>query len=256
MGLKKLIKSVAPKPLWEYLRYKKALHIMKEYLMSTDLNGINAFAFLDDVKDYDATGKIFENEQYYSQAYQDYFLDRFVFRKKEHGFFLDIGGNDPFEINNTYFFEKNRNWEGLAFEPIEEQRIKWNNRKTECLPFALGSSDGEAEFCEYNAHGMSGLSEEVNYSGTLKKRYKVPVRRLTTILNERGIKHIDFASLDVEGAEIEVLNGIDFSKIQIDCFTIENNKGWQKEECIRKFMINAGYKLKAKLWIDEIWIKK
>ena len=112
------------------------------------------------------------------------------------------------------------------------------------------------QITEYVNHGMSGLSDEVEYGGKVKARYKVPIKRLADILDERGIKHVDFVSLDVEGAEIGVLSGIDFSRVDIDCFTIENNKGWQREKRLRRFMINAGYRLKARLWLDEVWIKR
>ena len=257
MSIKNFVKAVAPSPVWEYLRRKKAkintLLALRGYMKSSSMEG---FIILDDAKEYGKTGKIFGGEQYYSQAYQDYFLDRSIFRGKEGGFFLDIGGNDPVRINNTYFFEKSRGWSGLAFEPLASQRGKWDSlRKIECLPFALGSVESEAEFCEYEDDVMSGFSDEVRYSGKVKARYKVPVRRLTGILEERGIKHVDFVSLDVEGAEIEVLKGIDFSRVDIECFTIENDKGLKKGQRIRKFMTEAGYKIKARLWLDEVWIK-
>ena len=261
MGIKSIVKSVTPSPIWEYLRQRKAEHralsVMHEYMRSTGLEGFGGLVVLGSWQDMTSAGKVFNGKQYYSQALQDYFLDSFVFRKKEGGFFVDIGGNDPVSINNTYFFEKSRGWKGLAFEPITTQREKWKiSRKTECLPYALGSRTGEAEFCEYDAHYMSGFSDEVDYNGTVKSHYSVPVRRLADILEERGIKHIDFISLDVEGAEMDVLRGIDFSKVEIDCFTIENNKGWDREKRLRKFMIDAGYKIKAKLWLDEVWVKK
>ena len=257
MTLKSLAKKIIPASLWGRMRRMKADHrkmsVMRMYMKSSEFA---AFMMLD-TKDYERTGKVFDGEQYYSQAYQDYFLDKFIFFRKEGGFFLDIGGNDPIHINNTYFFEKSRSWTGLAFEPMAFQRGKWKtSRKTECLPYALGKSSGEAEFCEYDADYMSGFSDEVDFSGSVKARYKVPVRRLSDILNERGIKHVDLVSLDVEGAEIDVLSGIDFARIDIHCFTIENNKGYEREQLIRRFMTEAGYRIKARLWLDEVWVKK
>ena len=262
MGIKACIKALTPSPIWEYLRRKKAerkmlslaKYCIKTYRKSPEKAG--GFIVLDSWEERLRFTEAFSGEKYYSQACQDCFLDRFIFSGKEGGFFLDIGGNDPVNINNTYFFEKNRGWSGLAFEPMLEQREKWKtSRITECLPYALGEKDGEAEFCEYEDHYMSGFSDEVNYGGKVKARWKVPVRRLAGILEERGIKHIDFVSLDVEGAEVEVLKGIDFSRVGIDCFTIENDKGASRERGIRDFMIEAGYRIKAKLWLDEIWIK-
>ena len=102
---------------------------------------------------------------------------------------------------------------------------------------------------------MSGFTEDVEYTGSVRARYAVPVRRLADILSERGITHVDLVSLDVEGAEIEVLSGIDFSLVEIECFTIENNKGREREVRIRKFMKDAGYKLIARLWLDDVYVK-
>ena len=259
MIIKKLVKAVTPSPIWEYLRYKKAKHkalrAIREYMEITGVEAFRGFHLLDH-EEYWGKSKVFNGEQYYSQAGQDYFLDSAVFCRKRGGFFLDIGGNNPVNINNTYFFEKSRGWKGLAFEPLAEQREKWkDSRTTECLPFALGSKTGEAEFCEYDAHYMSGFSDDVEFSGTVKARYKVPVRRLADVLEEHGVAHVDFVSLDVEGAEIEVLSGIDFSRVDIECFTIENNKGHEREIRIRKFMKDAGYKLIARLWLDDVYVK-
>ena len=260
MGIKQILRAVTPSPVLEYIWRKRIMHrelsVIKEYMRSTGIAGFTLL-FLNNDKDYGKTGNVFNGEQYYSQAYQDYFLDSYIFRKKKGGFFLDIGGNDPIHINNTYFFEKSRDWSGLAFEPITVQREKWKtSRTTECLPYALGKMTGEAAFCEYEDHTMSGFSDEVKFGGKVKSRYKVPVRRLADILDERGIRHIDFVSLDVEGAEMDVLQGIDFSRVEIDCFTIEKPRNAHKEERLRKFMVDAGYRIKARLWIDEVWIRK
>ena len=257
MSLKSFVKRVAPQPLWNYLKRKKSIYVMSQCMKLQGFPNTCIWGDWEDITKFSGKNKIIDGEQYYSQACQDFFLDRFIFGKKRDGFFIDIGGNDPIAINNTYFFEKNRGWSGLAFEPIEHQREKWKPaRKTECLPYALGSSNGETEFCEYEAHVMSGLSSAVDFDGKIVRRYKIPVRKLSDILEERGIKHVDFVSLDVEGAEIDVLSGIDFDKVNISCFTIETNKGYIKDKRIRDFMFSHGYKIRARLWLDDVYIKK
>ena len=261
MGLvKSAVKSVMPSSALEWLRFQKArMNFAHEvrYFYPFKSGGFVLLPEYSKLSEYQkSTGMVIDGEKYYSQMMQDFFLDRFIFCKKEGGFFLDIGGNDPIWINNTYFFEKNRNWKGLAFEPMKALNDKWKTaRKTKCLPIALDSQTGETEFCEYEEDSMSGFTSEVEFSGKVRSRYKVPVRRLADVLDERGIKHVDFVSLDVEGAETRVLNGIDFSKVEIDYFTIENNKGASREKSIREFMKGHGYKLIARLWVDDIYVK-
>lgn len=203
------------------------------------------------------TDKKLYGVQYYSQVYQDMYLDSCIFHGKNKGIFLDVGGNDPVHINNTYFFEATRNWTGLAFEPVPRLNARWKaQRKVECLPYALGSIETDVEFCEYEKDYMSGVKQAVDFTGAIKNKYTVPMKKLSTVLNEKQINYVDFMSLDVEGSELDVLKGIDFQKVYIYCIVIENNKGKKKETAIRKFLLNLGFKLQAKLWIDEIWINQ
>lgn len=193
--------------------------------------------------------------QYYSQEYQDMYLDNFIFCEKRNGVFLDIGGNDPIFINNTYFFEKERGWTGLAFEPNPRKWEKWKIRQTECLNVALGAEDGEQVFVEYKNDTMSGMKGVVDWDGEISQEYKVPTRRIADILKERGIDRVDFVSLDVEGAELSVLQGFDFQECRVDYFCVECDKkvsGYQ----LRRFLARNGYELIARMWHDDIWMYK
>jgi hypothetical protein len=56
--------------------------------------------------------------KYFSQYKQDEFLDKVLFKKKQNGFFIEIGAHDGISFSNSFFFEKNRSWEGICIEPI------------------------------------------------------------------------------------------------------------------------------------------
>lgn len=191
--------------------------------------------------------------QYYSQENQDIYFDNFIFNRKENGVFLDIGANDPIFINNTYFFEKERGWTGLAFEPNPKKFDLWaKQRKTKCINVALGAYDGEQAFVEYEEDYMSGLKYKVDFNGKIAKEYKVPVRRIADILKNNGIDKVDFVSLDVEGAELDVLKGFDFNSCRIDYFCVECDKKVNGYP-VRRFLASNGYKLIARMWHDDIW---
>lgn len=196
------------------------------------------------------------NENFYSQYRQDMLLRIFLFPEKNDGVFIDIGGNHPITINNTYYFEQ-IGWTGLAFEPLKSKNRLWEEeRKTECLPIALGKVEAEMEFIEYEDDVMSGIKGNADFAGAVKDTYMVKVRPLGMVLKEHNITHVDFMSIDVEGGELDVLDGIDFDNVDIYCILIENNKGSKKAKQVRKYLIQKGYFLFGRLWLDDVWVKR
>lgn len=200
--------------------------------------------------------------RYHSQCGQDMFID-FLFGNKKEGFFIDIGGNDPVKINNTYYFEK-RGWSGLAFEPLQKYQAKWKEeRTTPCLPIALGDAEKDVVFTEMDKDYLSGIKdvnmEEIKdllADGQVKIVNETVVKQkmLKNVLAERNIKNIDFVSLDVEGNELQVLKGIDFKKVTIKCFAIENEDNIKTIYKIRRYMTERGYWLIARLGQDDIFV--
>lgn len=197
------------------------------------------------------------NPDSYSQFGQDVFIYWMVFGgpKTAQGIFMDIGGNDPIHINNTYFFEQ-RGWTGLAFEPVKSLADKWKGvRQTPCYNMALGMSEDEVEFTEKSAHEHSGIDVMKPEEGDTT--YKIRQRKLSDVLKEEHIKHVDMVSIDVEGYEMNVLQGINFDEVDITCFCIENNEDGAllPNLALREFMVGKGYRLIARLTIDDIFIK-
>lgn len=192
----------------------------------------------------------------YSQFGQDFFVYDMIFGKKKDGFFLDIGANDPIEINNSYLLEQN-GWKGIAFEPIKEISEQWKNvRETPCVNVAIGDTESEVFFTEVSAHQLSGIG--LGKESEKDRIYKVKQKELKSILVEYGITHVDVAFIDVEGYEMNVLRGIDFEKTDITCICIENNRNGDIffDINIRNYLIEKGYILIARLTIDDVFIKK
>lgn len=196
----------------------------------------------------------------YSQFGQDIFIYKMVMNERKNGFFLDIGGNDPVKINNSYLFELN-GWKGLAFEPIKSLAMKWKDaRKTECLNMAIGEEEAEVEFTESEDSVLSGIRDStIKYNDDAKiEQYKVKQRKLGNVLAERNITKVDVMFVDVEGYEMHVLKGIDFDKVDISVICLENNEeGDDRADLeIRRFLIKKGYRLIGRLTIDDLFVKK
>jgi hypothetical protein len=66
------------------------------------------------------------------------------------------------------------------------------------------------------------------------------------------MKDIDLVSIDVEGAELSVLKSINFDKVNINCFLIENNYGLTSET---EFLKSKGYSLVGNIQWDAVFVK-
>lgn len=204
---------------------------------------------------------------YHSQIGQDKYIDEEIFNKKESGFFIDIGAGDGERFSNTLFFEKERKWKGICIEPLPfifNELIK--NRKSICIQSAISNYEKKNEeftIIKTISYGLSGLTNKYDprhlrriesdvklYNG-YKDTIKVDVYSLQKILNDYTISNIDFCSIDVEGAELSVLQSINFSKIKIKCFCIENNFA-DKE--VESFLSKKKYKLVKKIEWDDVYV--
>mmetsp|Transcript_583 Transcript_583/g.962 ORF Transcript_583/g.962 Transcript_583/m.962 type:complete len:184 (+) Transcript_583:25-576(+) len=94
--------------------------------------------------------------------------------------------------------------------------------------------------------GQQGTTKA--YEGVEKKLTDVPCGPLSPVLETLLKGHVNFFSLDVEGAEALVLETIDWSKIRIDVMIAESLNKACRRECesrlaVRQIMKKAGYRL-------------
>jgi len=214
-----------------------------------------------------------------SQIGQDRILDEQLFKFKRDGIFVEVGALDGFGASNTYFFEKERNWSGLLIEPnpIEFNKMDLNPRplskKENC---AISDIEKDITFLSIGGpcNVLSGIMEFYNpqhiqrinnelamYASypeghelhSTKEVIKMKAVRLQTLFDKYEMKDIDLISIDVEGAEMQVLNSIDFDKMNITCFLIENNYGLQKES---EFLKSKGYAHAGNIQWDSVFVKQ
>ncbi len=176
---------------------------------------------------------------FYSQDKQDKYLEENVFKGYKHGFYVDVGAHDGIRINNTLYFEKNNGWKGINIEPIKSvyDKLKVNRPNDININCAVCNLDGETEFIcnEGYTEMISGIKNtfdprhwnrlqfENRQMGSTTKIIKVNTKKLETICDENNISHINYLSIDVEGAEFEVIKSINFDKVFVDVIGFENN---------------------------------
>lgn len=152
--------------------------------------------------------------QYYSQIGQDKWVAD-LFKHKKELFFIDIGAFDGILLSNSYFLEKELNWNGICVEPNKESFQKLlQNRKCIKINKAIANYDGKIGFFE------DGLGSAINNNSD----NKIECITLSTLFKEQKVpKIIHYLSLDVEGAESRILSYFPFEEYKCVCITVEHN---------------------------------
>jgi FkbM family methyltransferase len=152
---------------------------------------------------------------------------------------MDVGAHDGKCYNNTLYFEEQNNWTGINIEPNLSvyNKLIINRPKCTNLNYAISNNDGIATFlCNdgstemlsglkdtFDQRHLQRLNRENIVRGGITKECEVKTKKIETICDENDIKHIHLLSIDVEGAEFEVIKSINFEKINIDIIVFENN---------------------------------
>lgn len=178
-------------------------------------------------------------------------LIRDYFKNKTQGVFVEVGANDPTSPESqTHHLERDLGWTGLLIEPI---------------PYLASLARKERPMsvvCEYacTAPNKVGILEllipkvgndlvtghasleanidEHNYQNFEKVQVKAVT--LGDLCREKGITQIDLLSIDVEGAELDVLRGADLANTRPVLILLEDKHLYLTKH---RFLVNAGYVL-------------
>jgi FkbM family methyltransferase len=182
----------------------------------------------------------------------------------KNGFFIECGANNGIAQSNTLYYERNLEWRGLLIEPnynLFKQCII--NRPSSIVEnYALVSKNYEKSTIRGNFKCREGtltsmivdksdyFDPHLEYERSKKNKneiIEVNAITLTELLVKHNIKQIDFFSLDVEGYEIDVLNGLDFSIFRPKFILIETENREIYQNTIRNFMDCKNYKFIERL---------
>lgn len=205
-----------------------------------------------------------EVPEYFSQAGQDHFVDRCLTQGRRDGVFVDVGGYDGVTGSNSLFFEVFRGWSGLLVEPVPQRLSEASEiRRCPCVGCAVAGRAGPRPFLQVldGYTQMSGLVDRYDPAMLAALRanpahreaqVSVEARPLAELLAEASLRQIDYLSLDVEGAEAEILAAFPFEAFEIDTWSVENPTG---DPAIERTLRSAGYRLVEFIGVDEIYVR-
>ena len=180
-------------------------------------------------------------------------------------YYIEIGANDGVSQSNTLALELFYGWKGLLIEPANSTFEKLKRNRTKRRNYLLRSACVSRSFPQATvdliyANLMSiavGLDSDVPDPGAhaasgekfLSQEDSVSIESVPAITMTRALEiagapgRIGLLSLDVEGAELEVLRGIDFQKYHFGWILVES----RSVQRITSFLEKNGYAMQSKL---------
>lgn len=173
----------------------------------------------------------------YSKLAADGIDDKLSGYLPENGIFFEAGAFDGSTWSNTYFLERVKNWSGILVEPHPRNfrrcvKMRWRSK---CFQGALVSAEYSGATIDLSSAGLMSITDqsELNITSHVQQGLKsqgiehteriiVPAFRIQEVIDQAGLPHIDFMSLDLEGAELLALSGMDHEKSAPSFLLIES----------------------------------
>lgn len=173
-----------------------------------------------------------------------------IYAGRSVGVCVEVGANDGVHGSTTLFFEQ-RGWNCILVEPNPALAMQLRSGRTgrvfEC---AASSQNGVAilQMAEGEglAHAVSTIENSKGAATTLRKHsavvrpVEVKTRRLDDILEEAGVDHINFMSIDVEGHELQALRGLSIDRWRPEIMILEDNSTF-RDRAVRDCLAIQGY---------------
>jgi len=202
---------------------------------------------------------------------QDIWLIDHVFKEKGSVNFVEAGSYNGVTGSNVYALEKHFGWRGLCYEPnptnykmvVKQRPLCKKINGVICKPDMAGKKVTYSTFKEpYDQESgivefMDGYKQDRVNSLPLESKISLPCRDMSKdvldILGKKKATHLDVLFLDVEGAELSVLQSLDFTSFRVQILLVECS---HEKEVIEYLTAKpGGYIHVAKVGDDNIFFR-
>lgn len=212
----------------------------------------------------------FSNKGSFSLNRLDKKMEKYLGYKN--GFFIELGANDGFTQSNTLYYERKYNWKGMLIEPSPNnfltcKKVRSKNNSiycNACVGFDYQNKYVDITYSNLmtfsNSLDLDIVDKDIHIENSKKhlKKHEVifefgsVAQTLTSLMDKSNAPRvIDFLSLDVEGAETEVLRGVDFEKYSFKYMLVEHRDFNELEQ----FLGDKGYSFIEKLSYHDYLFK-
>ena len=170
------------------------------------------------------------------------------------GFFVEVGANDPVELSQTRTLEM-AGWQGILVEPLPQQADRLRaQRSARVFEYACCSPANAGKTASLFVAGIySSLKSDLPTPGVEPTAtILVETRALDQILIEAGAPApIDFVSIDVEGLELDVLDGFSLEKWQPKLLVVEDRA---IDFALHRYISKRGYRLIKRFALNNWYV--
>jgi FkbM family methyltransferase len=208
-----------------------------------------------------------QGEASFSQAGEDLVV-KFTchFLGISHFTYLDVGANDPVELNNTYFFYR-MGYRGVLVEPNVSYCDKLRAVRPRDTTLAAGigvTATREADYYIMTHPALNTFSkEEVDHQAkaskgaiSVKEVIKMPLLNINDVMIEHFHGAPTFLSVDTEGLDLAILKSIDYKRFRpkIICAETLVSSTTKTRPEIPEFMATQGYVDRGGSFVNTIFI--
>ncbi|MFL9828602.1 FkbM family methyltransferase, partial [Rhodoplanes sp. SY1] len=181
---------------------------------------------------------------YSSQLGQDVFALAMSGFKRE-GYFVEVGAHHGEYLSNTLMLERDHGWRGLLIEPDPTNYATLATRAGTLVKKAAWSRSGEMlrfkSVADSALSVVASVSPGDGHNRDSAREIVVETQTLDDILSAAGAPNIiDYISIDVEGAEVQVLDGLSLDRWNVQAMSIEHNHNTARIATFEKLLAKHG----------------
>lgn len=186
----------------------------------------------------------------------DFVLEYFDY--KQSGVYIDVGAYDGITWSNSVALDELLNWKGICIEPNPTvfEKLKSLRPNAQCINAGCYSYVAQKKFWKitgraemlsgfkdnYDSQHIERINRETKACNGTIEEIEIPIITLQNLIVENDIKQVDYLSVDVEGAELEVLKGLGIYTPHL--ISVEDN-GYTAEP--HNYLLDIGYRFLKKV---------